>query len=148
MDWCIGFLSCSKRGTTLYLSFWTSFWARKNPCGSEWKWLIRLGKSAIIVICPIGTRDSSLRSEWHAKGDFYHSKRATTLYLSFWTSFWARKNPCGSERKWLIRLGKSAIIVICPIGTRDSSLRSEWHTKRDFCHSELTFRRDLAPEMA
>ncbi len=38
------------------------------------------------------------RSEWLVKDVFCHSERAILPALSFWTSFWARKNPyceCG-----------------------------------------------------
>jgi len=38
------------------------------------------------------TRDSSLRSEWHA-GRIFGIPKEFFLFLSFWTSFWARKNP-------------------------------------------------------
>jgi len=34
------------------------------------------------MIRPMNARDSSLISGWHIRG-----------LLSFWTSFWARKNP-------------------------------------------------------
>jgi len=44
----------------------------------------------LFLILLRSTRDSSLRSEWHTK----------CVFLSFWTNFWARKNPycgCGCE---------------------------------------------------
>jgi len=56
----------------------------------------------------MSTRDSSLRSEWHS-GAFCHCIKVLPLGLSFWTSFWARKNPYGLVR---VGLGQLSWFVI------------------------------------
>jgi len=62
------------------LSFWTSFWARKNPYYECALWVIRLGKSVLNMIRPMSTRDSSLTFRMTCRGVFY-SERAIPFFV-------------------------------------------------------------------
>jgi len=122
----------------VFLSFWTSFWARKNPYyeyedrSSEPIDALHLW----FVLC--SQEIFHYRSEWHFP----------MFFLSFWTSFWVRKNPYYECED---RSGKSVGVFhlwfvqwLCRI----VHYRSVWHFLMFFCHSERAFGRGRIPTMS
>jgi hypothetical protein len=73
---------CRFEWVFLLLSFWTSFLGEEESLQRLRRFELWQCYRLLFMIRPLSEWDSSLRSEWHAR-----------LVLSFWTSFWARKNP-------------------------------------------------------
>jgi len=67
----------------MLLSFWTRFWARKNPYSEYGSGVVKMELTFICDSSPECARFFTIVQNDKQRG----------MLLSFWTRFWARKNP-------------------------------------------------------
>jgi len=81
----------SERASLLFLSFWTRFWARKNPYRECEKGSCKIVASLIHDSSHQCARFFTIVQNDLQRGVLFWT--SFLLFLSFWTRFWARKNP-------------------------------------------------------